>query len=108
MYSYYNKELDFYHNINKYLSVYELNLIQNKKMYIYISLYTPNLFSRVKKYIDRGFKFIDKNNHSKYIIDDDDKIIIKIIDYIFTNITYNVMTYEIFCNIKDTYLNSLS
>jgi hypothetical protein len=108
MYSYDKDDLVFYHNINKYLNEYELNLIKNKKMYIYMSLYTPNLYSRVIKYINRGFEFIDKNNHSnlitsKYIIDiddNDDVSICKIQDYIFNNFTYNVMSYDNFCKIK--------
>ena len=95
-------------NMNKYLNDYELNLIKNKKMYIYISLYTPNLYSRVIKYINRDFEFIDKNNHlniitSKYIMDmnDDDNVFMwKIQDYIFNNFTYNVMSYDDFCKIK--------
>ena len=114
MYSYDKDELDFYHNINKYLNNYELNLIRNKEMYIYVSLYTLNLFSRIIKYINRGFKFIDKNNHSnlitsKYLmdIDDDDDISIrKIKNYINDNFSYYVMSYDNFCKIKNN-LNTL-
>ena len=108
IYSYDKDDLDFYHNMNKYLNDYDLDLIKNRKMYVNISLYTPNLYSRVIKYINRDFEFIDKNNHSniitsKYIMDmsdDDNESIRKIQDYIDDNFTYNVMSYDNFCKIK--------
>ena len=58
LYSYNKNDLDFYHNINKYLKDYDLDMIINRKMYIYMLLYRPNIFSRIIKYINRGFEFI--------------------------------------------------
>jgi hypothetical protein len=127
MYSYSIDNLDFYHNINNYLKNYDLDLIKNKKMYVNISLYTPNLFKRIIKYISRGYDFIDKNNYENIIVSvndmknniydidnmesyffdkvhniNSDKTYLyrKIEKYIFNNFTSNVITYDNFCKMK--------
>jgi hypothetical protein len=51
-----NKELVFY---TDHLTTIELKAIQNKEMYIFNPLYRGNLVNRIKKYINRGFVFIN-------------------------------------------------
>jgi hypothetical protein len=112
LYSYDKNDLDFYHNMNEYLKDYDLDMIINRKMYVYMLLYRPNIFSRIIKYINRGFEFIDKNNHSKIITTineiniDYNESINKIQNYIYENFTYNVISYDKFCKIHN-YLNTL-
>jgi hypothetical protein len=83
----YNFKLKFN---NYHLSINDLNLIQDRKMYINISMYPYNLFDRILKYMNRGFELIDRKTGDVLFEDFSSE---KLINFIYTK--YNkILSYD--------------
>jgi len=90
-------DLDYFHNVNSYLSTDELQLIKNKKMYIHCPLYPVNLEKRILKYISRGFTWIHSRTFKEINITYNNDIA----EYIYEFFEEHIITYEELKNIHN-------
>lgn len=78
-----------------------LELIENKKMYILNPLYPANLHKRIKKYLLRGFTWIRPNREVIYNIDNNQITDLDIACYLSINFPIDqIITYEQFIQIN--------